>query len=935
MATEVRISSLVSQGIKALKQLVKELEENIDTHTNSHSLASSYLSRFKVWAGSIGAHRPSGTKSLEYKLRDASLIRDHIVSLLKDLCGSIDHARHVISKDYLSGNGEAQCEGNESTNDELAELFYSDDEDCNDLSELEQALGRILNTINCLLRLSATIRNPAPHDHFKSRATDLIRAFEPRYKDHIKYKFVNPDEALVDRLAKSMVRRREYFRYREAHVTRLAAGMDKVEAGEDLDGAQSERRTISTAISSLPDFLKGGTAVAAGVDDLDELDDVRSLASQATSYAATEIDSGEPRVPEMPAEFYREEVSKCPFCHVFISIQTRYEWKKHVFRDLQPYNCLEIDCSMPNHQFERRSEWAEHMRREHWQTWHCSLGCENSAFANAAEFNDHLKSAHREEIGQKSLSTSLTSCSIPDPSRACGPCPVCAKVNITSEKHYLSHVGTHLEQLALFILPRLEYEGEDQYEDDESEALHDDSEEETGSVNSSTFGPNDDEFWVQSWQQNQLAESSSGDPAPDSLRTSGADSLRAIHDLQDGDPNAGVISDKLEDAELASTTPKPPDSTAPHPPPGPSASTAASSAAGEPSQGSVHRAQIDFKPTLNDELALQAGELVHLLGDCGDGWALCTRLDRSQKGLVPRVFLSERPVKPAQVEESTMDRSLPEISDNRPTTKRDSTGPTSPTREELDVESEADPSQQPNEFLKSPMMSRPPEFFPVAPHELEAARQKFPGYSDEFLESLIRKMKSDSFKRKLQAMNKADGVVDQEPMVQIGPAGSNQNQPDNLTPSNQRDLQELQQQLQQREALNTPEDSNLVTEAPEPQQTVVSTKLTQRDDETDTTAPNPQASHLEVESAEDGHASKVTPRSDSSPASPDGVIVLDNKPTLDPQQESEEANRDEPSETLEHECTYPGCNKRFATTASLHSHRLRHMVLGTWGGLQP
>lgn len=239
-------------------------------------------------------------------------------------------ARHVISEEYLSANSEQRNEETEAVNDELAELFYSDDEDADDQSELEQALGRMSNTVNCLLRLSATIRNPAPHDHFKARATHLIRAYEPRYKDHIKHKFVNPNEALVDRLAKSMTRRREYFRYREEHVTRLAAGMDKVEAGEDFDGAQSERRTVSTAISSLPnEFKDRGTAGATTVDDWDELDEVRSLASQATSYAATEsdLDSGAPRVPEMPSEFYKEEVSKCPFCHVFVSIQTRYDWK--------------------------------------------------------------------------------------------------------------------------------------------------------------------------------------------------------------------------------------------------------------------------------------------------------------------------------------------------------------------------------------------------------------------------------------------------------------------------------------------------------------------------------------------------------------------------------------------------------------------------------
>ena len=217
-------------------------------------------------------------------------------------------------------------------NDELAELFYSDDEDADssDPSELDQALGRVANTINCLFRLSVTIRNPAPYDHFKSRAVELITAFKPRYKDHIRQKFINPNEVLVNRLAISMVRRREYFRYREEHVTRLASGIDEVEAEEDRnpDGAQSERRTISTAISSLPGFLKdSATDVTTCTDDFDQLDEVQSVFSEATSYAATDAGSGEPRIPRMPAGFYKDEVSKCPFCHVFISVRSRYDWK--------------------------------------------------------------------------------------------------------------------------------------------------------------------------------------------------------------------------------------------------------------------------------------------------------------------------------------------------------------------------------------------------------------------------------------------------------------------------------------------------------------------------------------------------------------------------------------------------------------------------------
>jgi hypothetical protein len=73
---------------------------------------------------------------------------------------------------------------------------------------------------------------------------------------------------------------------------------------------------------------------------------------------------------------------------------------------------------------------------------------------------------------------------------------------------------------------------------------------------------------------------------------------------------------------------------------------AAIAAAGGPANTPVHRVQLDFKPTLEDEMELKAGELIRLLHEYDDGWALCIRLDRSRQGVVPRTCLSTRPVKP-------------------------------------------------------------------------------------------------------------------------------------------------------------------------------------------------------------------------------------------------------------------------------------------------
>ncbi|KAI0189727.1 hypothetical protein EV127DRAFT_495674 [Xylaria flabelliformis] len=87
-------------------------------------------------------------------------------------------------------------------------------------------------------------------------------------------------------------------------------------------------------------------------------------------------------------------------------------------------------------------------------------------------------------------------------------------------------------------------------------------------------------------------------------------------------------------------------SVAPGQSPGPSKSATAIADAGGPPATAVHRVQLDFKPSMGDELELQAGQLVRVLHEYDDGWALCIRLDRSRQGVVPRTCLSTRPVKP-------------------------------------------------------------------------------------------------------------------------------------------------------------------------------------------------------------------------------------------------------------------------------------------------
>ncbi|KZZ90075.1 Src-domain containing protein [Ascosphaera apis ARSEF 7405] len=65
-----------------------------------------------------------------------------------------------------------------------------------------------------------------------------------------------------------------------------------------------------------------------------------------------------------------------------------------------------------------------------------------------------------------------------------------------------------------------------------------------------------------------------------------------------------------------------------------------------PPRPNIHRVLLDFDPQMDDELPLRRGRLVRLLHPYDDGWALCSFMDNSAQGVVPRTCLSPLPVKP-------------------------------------------------------------------------------------------------------------------------------------------------------------------------------------------------------------------------------------------------------------------------------------------------
>lgn len=100
------------------------------------------------------------------------------------------------------------------------------------------------------------------------------------------------------------------------------------------------------------------------------------------------------------------------------------------------------------------------MEKEHWRAWNCPFGCVGE-YPSSSALRDHFYKSHTTEVVGQDVEAIVNLSSKANVSRAEGPCPLCHG-SITSIRHYQSHVGYHLEQLSLFVLPTQDDNDDDQ-----------------------------------------------------------------------------------------------------------------------------------------------------------------------------------------------------------------------------------------------------------------------------------------------------------------------------------------------------------------------------------------------------------------------------------------------------------------------------------------
>ncbi|KAE8440784.1 hypothetical protein EG329_006584 [Mollisiaceae sp. DMI_Dod_QoI] len=435
-------------------------EEREFIYEISRLQVSDSYGQFKVWAGNIGALQSiQSASSLDYRLREVPKVSKQVVALLQDLDEALEDVIAIASGERENRvSSPVPVDANLRTDDEddSGEIVTEPSELASrPVSEIQEIFQSIPETIASLFKLSILIRNSSSRDRFAKALSAASKApFNDQFDiDHVGNKFpcLYPEdrEWLRKRLGKAITQKRQYLRYCREHREKLSKVPEARDATEAMlepkmsftflaaQGQQSkladDAQTVisrptstlapTTASTVIPADLESAESLAK-MDEQDE-DDTRSQTSYATSI-------GDDDRYNRLSVVRLEEVAgtaqsfECPYCWTIQRISNQQAWRKHVMRDLKPYTC--------------------------------------------DQFNKHVRRMHADKFTEDQLPALIKVCQKPVDKLRPSACPFCDEwetklrelnvhmspdeILVVTTEQFRHHVGSHMEQLALFAIPR-------------------------------------------------------------------------------------------------------------------------------------------------------------------------------------------------------------------------------------------------------------------------------------------------------------------------------------------------------------------------------------------------------------------------------------------------------------------------------------------------
>lgn len=296
----------------------------------------------------------------------------------------------LIDLDDLTSGGSEDADG--PFDEQMEELYREFEDESNHTTQAQEIYQSVANTISHLFQMSMIIRNPTDHDRLIGIDRVDAEPFKFWARQHISHKHPELEAFIADRISTAMAKQRATLKYRERHHAKLSCGLD------------ADKNEASTRLSETI-----ATSFKAPVPEQANKDGMSNSGISETSYAGTLfVGENKMTIPPPPKESAGRKPFECPYCFFIITVKDTGDWARHVFRDLMPYVCLFPDCPTASKRYGSRRQWYSHIQEEH------GLG--------------KVADSHYQ-------------------------CPVCKKSQLAAIT-FNRHVGRHLEELALFVLPR-------------------------------------------------------------------------------------------------------------------------------------------------------------------------------------------------------------------------------------------------------------------------------------------------------------------------------------------------------------------------------------------------------------------------------------------------------------------------------------------------
>jgi hypothetical protein len=284
------------------------------------SKAEDNLSRFRIWAGNIGAfHSLPSRVSADFRLREAPEVRSRILELLDDI-SETNNELHALLKDKKDA---------------------AEDED--DFDPVEDLCLSISDSITSLLKVSTLLRKATNRDRYAQALASKHDALPAEYstfdRRHVAEKFpkLQDQRWLCDRLADAITVRRRFLRYAQRHQHRIAQIPAEIKgrvnvaipiAPSQAEGSSSVPKTQTTkVVSTAASTLQIQKLAELKLDRLD-IDDDDNI-SQATSFVSDpglEADN-KSHVTELDKITKRGEPFECPYCRGMVRFANQKAWR--------------------------------------------------------------------------------------------------------------------------------------------------------------------------------------------------------------------------------------------------------------------------------------------------------------------------------------------------------------------------------------------------------------------------------------------------------------------------------------------------------------------------------------------------------------------------------------------------------------------------------